>query len=578
MYQSVVERLHWALRLLAPDNQWRLISNKEPKNICSEELASLFFALEQRIDAMLWAPQTKSSTSSEFRKLVRGYLHEKFGSVELAKKVFAFSTRFRERSARELISDIESQSDPDRSPAGAIPHTSVEDLKNKLTTLLADDLKAIERACISEIDLYRLQANKLVELGRQTLTFDEQKLVSSILDQSGPENLKLALRAAPGKIAFTLNMRHAISGLDNAGRPPFGLESFCGVKQAHEYAMGFISEPQVYKHSIYYFPFVANSVVLVACLLILQIYTGWNASSVISLCLDDIVPKGQRLVIQGYKSKSDDHTPAVVVSPSDHAAYAALTLLIERLAHLKRFNFTGPKARSLWLMPTSPNSKRNRERLISGVQRPRDAICKKYALPSFSFDQIRTQALALVSIKKGGLEVARRLGGHSRAVTTAHYLDQLLLRKLNSAINLEFQKRLESSVAYVSQKSGSTEYPEGFLLYPVGDGSSCSNPLQPPKAEWMLNGMCSATRCHSAEGCPNRQILIDADRIEEIAATAIFYEESWSRLLSENEARFKEVHLPGMLFNLALSGLISRGPYGPNFRASYARLKDENDV
>ncbi|MDP9876550.1 integrase [Variovorax boronicumulans] len=532
MYRSVVERLRWALKLLALDKQWKRISAKTPAAISSEDLFDLFFTLEQRIEAMPWAPQTKSNTSSEFRKLICRYLHAEFGNVEIAKKVFFFPTRFTERNPRELISDLESKSEPPSPPSGALPHDSVEDLKNRLAALLGKDLKAIEAACISEIDLYKMQARKLIDLGQQPLTLDEQKLVKEILEQPDRENITQALRAAPGKIAFTLNMRHATSGLAFAGRPPFGLPSFCGVKQAYDYAMEFIPEPKIYKHSIYHFPFLANSVVLVSCLIALQIHTGWNASSVISLCIGDVAKKGERLVIQGYKSKSDDHTPAVVVSLSDHGAYEALNLLLARLSHLKRLNLVEPNATSLWLMPTSPNSKRKQSRIIAGVQAPRDWICRKYALPNFSFDQIRTQALALISMRKGGLEVARRLGGHCRAATTAHYLDHLILQRLNSAINLEFQKKLEASIVYASKNlEGHGQYPEGFLLYPVGDGSSCANPVNPPKSDWLVHGMCRASQCHSAEGCPNRRIVVNAERVEEIAATTFFYEKNWSRLL-----------------------------------------------
>ena len=43
--------------------------------------------------------------------------------------------------------------------------------------------------------------------------------------------------------------------------------------------------------------------------------------------------------------------------------------------------------------------------------------------------------------------------------------------------------------------------------------------------------------------------------------TKRYYLSNWQRLANENPIRFESVHMPQMLFSLALYGVLKRGPY-----------------
>ena len=145
----------------------------------------------------------------------------------------------------------------------------------------------------------------------------------------------------------------------------------------------------------------------------------------------------------------------------------------------------------------------------------------------------------------------------------AHYQDQLVMQRLNSSVNLEFQARIASSVAYRFDSSGwsDAEFDRMDLLYPIGDGTSCANPSKPPSDDQLDGETCSAKLCHQGGGCPQRRIVINEARIEEVLRTARFYNGHWKRLLDENEDAFHEHHMPSLALNFSLVRVLERGPY-----------------
>lgn len=77
----------------------------------------------------------------------------------------------------------------------------------------------------------------------------------------------------------------------------------------------------------------------------------------------------------------------------------------------------------------------------------------------------------------------------------------------------------------------------------------------------MSAGICAGEMCHQGEGCPHRRVVIDRARLEEVIRTKNYYVSNWKRLADENSVRFERVHVPQMLFSLALYGLVRKGPY-----------------
>jgi hypothetical protein len=130
---------------------------------------------------------------------------------------------------------------------------------------------------------------------------------------------------------------------------------------------------------------------------------------------------------------------------------------------------------------------------------------------------------------------------------------------MNSAINLEFERRLDASIRYLVKEKDVK--PRALHAVPIGDGASCSNSSDPPDEAWASFGVCNAKNCHSGNGCVNRVLEVNTARIEEVMKTKAFYERNWRRLINENHAAFQKYHLPAMIFNVAFYGALKRGPY-----------------
>jgi hypothetical protein len=301
----------------------------------------------------------------------------------------------------------------------------------------------------------------------------------------------------------------------------------------------------------------------IASQILLAEHTGWNGSSIVSLnerCISGASPP---LEIQSFKSKTDDHTPISVVEANDVGALRALNHLQDRLSWLKKLRLVSVEEIRYWI---------NHGPLLKGHKPPTEYVSfaadltkfqKRYGLPSFSINQIRKQVLAKISVETGGLDAARRKAGHGSIRITGGYLDQLLLQRMNSSINLEYQKKLEASIVYeVELTSAGREREQGkSLFFPIGDGATCANPADPPELSYLSAGICTAKNCHVDGGCRNRELRVTNSRIEEAIRTEIYYVDNWERLLSENPDRFYEYALPAMLFSIAFLGALRQGPY-----------------
>ena len=212
-----------------------------------------------------------------------------------------------------------------------------------------------------------------------------------------------------------------------------------------------------------------------------------------------------------------------------------------------------------------------------GVPHPVGRLTKliaKYQLPPFSLDQVRTQVLYQMGLH-GGVELARRVGGHNNITTTGNYLHQLAAQRLHSSSNLEFQKRLERELLYAI---GPKKSPRKLLaLIRVGDGSSCIDPKQPPPGRSENPSQCGGTQCHTNGGCPHRKIIIDLDRMEDTLRMKTHYEKRHHVMRDENPDHFEKFVLPGIMFNEALHQILLRGPHASSYAKVARRLENGDD-
>ncbi len=311
----------------------------------------------------------------------------------------------------------------------------------------------------------------------------------------------------------------------------------------------------------------------VASALAIQAFTGWNIKSVLSLDDDKFEEVNNAIVIQGFKSKTGELTPYVYIGSSEKTVMKAISFLRGRLRALKSMGWVSGKSNDLWLRPVSPG-KPLRQWIAWGFGL--NTFCKKHSLPIFSFEMVRNEVLVKIANEKGGIEAARQVGGHSNITTTGSYVDQMINHRKNSAVSLMFQRELQASVQYDFDDSYPKDFKRGYLLAPIGDGSSCNNPARPPDPNQLEFGICDAKRCHIESGCPNRRIVIDDQRLEELVRFSIHFKETWQRKLQSNPDQFDAVHLPAWSFNQALMGVIERGAYRHRLKDMQLRIGDGN--
>lgn len=316
-------------------------------------------------------------------------------------------------------------------------------------------------------------------------------------------------------------------------------------------------------------------IVLTACLVLIQAHTGWNVNSVLEMKRNMVIGDRGRYSIQGFKSRTKDLTPIVEVNSASPEALVALEFLVARHNWLIKHGWITALETRLWLNPVSIQNDPVPKQYV-GWGSSLHTFIEKHSLPKFSFEQIRVQKLSLISLSAAGVQGAKETAGHLELSTTGHYLEQEILLRLRSAMNLEFQRRVEAAVTYDFSKVDERQGGDArYLLRDIGDGASCQRPASPPWESELLDGECRAEKCHEGNGCPNRTIRITPEALEAAVRMSRFYAGNWSRIAIDNPEHFKKTHLPHLIFNQALLHAIRLGPYRDRLHAMEKAIAEE---
>ncbi|WCM20187.1 hypothetical protein NDK50_01530 [Paraburkholderia bryophila] len=287
--------------------------------------------------------------------------------------------------------------------------------------------------------------------------------------------------------------------------------------------------------------------------------------------------------LKGYKSKTDQETPLIDITRENQAAYESIELLLWNFDQLKRFRHIDEHEDRLWFAWSHTGDEKLSDP-ISNFQAAKRLLLKRLGMDWFSDDQVRTHMLVLDRIKGGSSVQSLRDGvGHKTETTTSIYFMNIASMRHSSSINLEFQRRIDSTIKFELSNERSffadkfdPMYVDKDLLFPIGDGTSCTSPFDPPDPTWLVNDMCDAKNCHVGEGCVRNKILLGKRRVVEVWATTAYYEKSWKRLLAENEDAFQKWHGPAMLFNLALKKYIRDSSYWPLVEPIVRNCEEKN--
>ncbi|MET3384175.1 hypothetical protein [Variovorax paradoxus] len=552
-------RFAHALHLVKNLRTWSELVMKSPAEATLEEAVALFSRFESVLRGHAHiSPLEASAISRAFRRYVGEFLQSESVDGRMARLSKMYRTVFTCRpEGRALISDIPHAS---RAPLGAIRHSSFAELQAHTKQTIETDLFRIQEACQDVLTRYERAVAAIESLRKGSIPAEMERSLRARIefdsrfpskrtswDHEETEALLLLLVQVAAGVKPPLVFRDPSVHLAKSELVLPRFREICGgISNGKTLAQ--LSSLDI----------APPAEILLACALTVQIHTCWNFASVIELTRADIAIEKFPHSLQSIKPKTRDHTPKVIVERGDVNVIRALRLLDRRMELLIERGWVAEDEKRIWI-----GSRLLMTRRIANLTNWGGALQKlqtKYDLPKFSLEQVRVQCLGALQGTRDGLQRAMLAAGHASESTTFGYINKLLLRRQNSANALEFERRLDATVRYMIDPDSVAE-DQKLIPYPIGDGSSCRNPHSPPNEAWLDAGICRASECHTASGCPNRLITITQERIEEVVRTRKYYESNWLRLVDENDAAFERVQLPQMLFNFALYGVLGRGPY-----------------
>lgn len=466
------------------------------------------------------------------------------------------------RSPRSLITPVHKEEQP---LLEEIPHNNIAELEQAVLQRVQTAISEIKTVCISVFDTYdnhKKQVESLLQraIPEEVKDFERWRERSSITTDAGVRKYKIrvAKRLDPQEIlawkAQEVQRLLSTATLEVEWPEQF----FSGLNRLLP------EECLIYSKNAgeYYLlsPWFLPTDVRVACVIILMIKTNWNRQPIRELdliqairekakqngcSLDEALATG--LTLQGYKKKTDDDTPEHTIEPGDELEMRVLMLL---WSHVKNLRDLGQPITSIFAGLNEG---------VEGVFGSNKLLRwqKRYGSPIFTFEQLRNQSAADFHLTNRDLDALRERLGHSNSKTTQGYLEQILLRRLNAAINVEFQRRFETSVIFAEQGSDGLlahgldeRYIDTDLFIPLGDGTACADVHQ-PQDRLPGEAICAGRTCHAGDGCPHNKIVMNVEQAELMLRTQRYYLGNFDELKAD-QSYFEAYTLPAILFNFAL--------------------------
>lgn len=543
--------VRFVLQKIAGWMEWHRVAAIPPSNLKAADLTVFYRAL----DTFVTAGEVSSSQLSmlaRFRTAIKEYLVVEL-RLESCRPLYSpYKSELRARRVgRGTISDMVDKGSSVPEPIGALNHSTLDDLKYRSIQKRQQSVKRLKAAIASDIELYKTRLRWIEDLRRIEFTEEDKdqlvRLYGRRSDVITPRLAAIIERYdARTRLSFALKLASQLDPEVLKQRRPF---NFIGHLVGFETIKTHLGGHARKFWHVFYYEVLGESFLIHAYILSLQLLTGWNVSSVMELEAADIRRLPNGLMIQSVKAKTDDDTPPVFIDSGEVDAIFLVEFMLRRHEMMLTLGIV-KDARIV-----AGSFYRGRD--VPVIHKMKLAFQARHGLPAYSWEQVRNEVLALVHSTRG-TEAARQVAGHADYSVIGTYVDDEASRALNSSINLEFMRRVQRDITTFFDHPEGTVWPS---LTPTGDGSSCLNPSLPPKEVWLDNERCRAEHCHAGEGCPNRRILIDTDRLREVAFTLSYYRKSSERLISENQARYFAMHWPRALTAKAIELAMLAGPY-----------------
>lgn len=563
LQRSVLYNIQTVLNLLFLDPKALKILNIPPENLTSIDIASLLSIADTHLLNNDNAASTRKKSYYDFQKFIFEYLPKE----KLTKPIDRHTTKYKaaiiqiEERTRTTLNSTPNKFD--QSGVGyhleAIPHSSYNDLIDKSIEKINNDLNRIIDGATKDLEEGKMLREKINKLSQKTQSIEINSIVERFIFKPGMTTVDYRNTSSIHKEDILTAYLHltAKHNLLSCNAPAFYK---CILSKQFNY-LSSPDWPALPSIQLLAMNKRLCSVECHAIFILLLCRTGWNKESLGNLTVDGIrkLENGD-YELQSYKSKTDDDTPTVFIDKSESKVIYALRCIQWNRLRLIRLGFLDQRDKRLWFAWGS-GLKKYEHQSVSLFLIPYPFI-KRHKLFNFSLDQIRQQVLNQEFYNNNSVETTRRIAGHRGITTSGRYLRNFLSHKINSSLMLEFQKKLETKVLW-NLGSKLVQHVNGFNLIPVGDGSLCRDPATPPS--WVKlepDGICNAMHCHGEEGCPNNEIIIDENRIEEVVRKNHYYKNNWKRLHSENKEKFDLQIAPIAIFNSALYDFIKNSSHG----------------
>jgi len=474
---------------------------------------------------------------------------------------------------RPIISDLlqAEGSIDERVPISALAHHSIKDLEHRALSRINLDLQKIIDACVRDLcswEQIRQDLSKCTIASPAVSNRAREAFARSTSECATSAWVVREIAAVSAKARIELYMQHIrkkkLASLERSGK----FRLFWIENAFQEIYPSFQKRFSQRCSSVMFLPDRLHTDEVFAIFMLLKVYTGWNMESLLQLTADKIIKNENGYEIQGFKSKTDDDTPSIFIDKTFRFGEKSLQLILWNLQQLKKLGRVCKNESHLWFTYSNSEYKIYTRQYV-GFQKALYRFCDWHNLPRFTYEQVRTQVLMQTALSTRSLDSVRRVAGHRSLTTTGVYLDQEFARRLASANNLEFQRRLEATVKFrltaknhYSGPKADSRFVDITLMVPVGDGTLCTDPKKPPDLNFLDGQVCDGRRCHVDGQCANQRIVIDENRLEELVRKRRYYHTCWSRLHLENAQAFYAIHAPNMLFTLALYNYIKNGQYG----------------
>jgi len=568
-----LKQLAAAFKCLAQDKEARGLLDLVPTEVSVSSVKALF----RRCDKLVLNGKFPGSGGPRAMGTFRTFVFEYANSIELAEEIDEQTVRFRTRAKvesdpRALISDLtDFAGDGTDLPIGATSARSAADLRDAIRAKAASDLQRIRTACIREMEIAAAVRKRVNDWNR--IKLDPRHELAAIYSLQSPAHPERAFDAAG--VPAGARLQATLQGIEKRGLAYKNAPHKYCIHAARELrAQLFEGFPVFTSHGIFEIAQHACAEEVFAAFHLLQTYTSWNFSSVMALTEDRIQISEKSVIIQGFKDKTNDDTPEVEIELSEPGVAMAIELLEWNRQQLILLGYLDKSVLDFWAVARKRMS--NQASHTFHPQMRHSEFKKRHGLPDYSLDQVRTQFLFLMSLSKGSIRAAQLFAGHEMISTTGGYIENIIQDRISSAMNLAFTKQLEAEIVYIhGSKAKDLRSLELTLLKPIGDGTSCSNPNQPPAGRSREAGSCDGQRCHSDGGCPNRKIRIDGARIEEMVRTRFYHQSTWQQAWQSNPDRFSKQLLPAIIFNEALYQVAAAGPFAAKVHRLTVQIRSE---